>query len=100
MSIASIFFGRKLVGLFVACVTSRLAQLLALSVLALPDSALACSVCFGDPDSPMTRGAAAGVYVMIGIIGFVLTGIASTACFWLARARRINLSAPATRDGS
>lgn len=60
-----------------------------LSMLALPDLARACSVCFGDPESPMAQGAVAGVYVMIGFIGFVLLMIASTGVFWLVRSRRL-----------
>lgn len=74
--------------------------LCSLAILSMSDSALACSVCFGDPDSPMTKGALAGVIVMVGFIGFVLTGIAGTACFWMARSRRINLPAPPTRSSS
>ena len=66
---------------------NRLFPLIAIPLLAMSDSVFACSVCFGDPDSPMTKGAAAGVWVMVGIIGFVLTGIAGTACFWMVRAR-------------
>lgn len=61
----------------------------ALVVLALPGAAQACSVCFGDPDHPMTKGAVAGVYVMIGFVGFVLTGIIGTAAFWMARSRQL-----------
>jgi hypothetical protein len=67
-----------------------LLPLCAIILMALPEAAEACSVCFGDPDHPMTKGAVAGVYVMIGFVGFVLTGIISTACFWMVRTRRIN----------
>jgi hypothetical protein len=54
-----------------------------------PEAAQACSVCFGDPESPMMKGAVAGVYVMVGFISFLLVCIAGTACFWAVRARRI-----------
>lgn len=71
----------------------------ALVVLVLPDAAQACSVCFGDPDHPMTKGAVAGVYVMIGFVGFVLTGIIGTAAFWMVRTRRINATpSPVSMD--
>jgi len=30
--------------------------------------ALACAVCFGDPDSPLTKGALMGVYVLFGVV--------------------------------
>lgn len=77
-----------------------LMALCALGVFAIADSALACSVCFGDPESPMTKGAVAGVVVMVGIVGFVLMGIAGTACFWMVRVRRMQLSLPTSQDRS
>ncbi len=49
----------------------------------------ACSVCFGDPNSPLVKGAAMGVLVLGGVIGFVLTGVAGTCLFWLHRSRRL-----------
>ena len=70
----------------------RFLPFFAILFLTLSDSAFACSVCFGDPDSPMTKGAVAGVYVMMGFIGFVLTGIAGTACFWMFRSRHIDMT--------
>ncbi len=51
--------------------------------------AAACSVCFGDPDSPMSRGVVMGVMVLVGIIGFVLLGVAGTIAFWIHRSRRL-----------
>lgn len=51
--------------------------------------ALACAVCFGDPDSPLTKGALMGVYVLVGVVGFVLAGIAATGVFWVQRSRRL-----------
>lgn len=52
-------------------------------------AALACSVCFGDPDSPLTKGAMMGVLVMVGVVGFVLLCIAGTGVFWMHRGRQI-----------
>ena len=69
----------------------------AVFVLSFPDLAGACSVCFGDPDNPMTKGTVAGVYVMIGFIAFVLVGVAGTATFWMVRSRRLPLSPSADR---
>ena len=51
--------------------------------------AVACSVCFGDPDSPMAKGAVMGVLVLGGFIGFVLLGIAGTGLFWIHRSRKL-----------
>jgi len=53
------------------------------------DSATACSTCFGDPDSAMVKGAIMGVYVLVGVVGFVLVCIAGTGLYWIQRARRL-----------
>ena len=54
--------------------------------LLLADPALACSVCFGDPNSPMAAGARAGVLVLLGVVVVVLVGVASLMIFWSRRA--------------
>lgn len=73
------------------CTPRRLALLavLASGWLATASPALACSVCFGDPDSPMSRGVVMGVMVLVGIVGFVLLGVAGTVAFWIHRSRRL-----------
>jgi hypothetical protein len=43
-------------------------------------SALACPVCFGAPDSPLTKGATSAVWFLLAIIGFVQIGF--VALFW------------------
>ncbi len=48
---------------------------------------MACAVCFGDPNSSMTKGAVAGMLCLLGVILFVLTGIAATGITWARRAR-------------
>lgn len=48
--------------------------------------ALACSVCYGDPNSSMTHGAQAGVLVLLGVIIGVLSLIAALLLFWMRRA--------------
>ena len=52
-------------------------------------SAFACPVCFGDPSSPLTKGATNAVWFLLGVIGFVQIGlIALFVTFWRrARAR-------------
>jgi hypothetical protein len=52
--------------------------------------ALACTVCVGDPASPMTRAAAAGTLFLLAVIGGVLAAIAWTAFSWSRRARRLS----------
>ena len=51
--------------------------------------ALACSVCFGDPNSSMAQGVQAGVLVLLGVVGVVLTGLASLLLFWMRRAANL-----------
>lgn len=48
----------------------------------------ACAVCFGEPNSPMVKGATAGVLVLGGVISFVLLCVAGTGMFWIHRSRR------------
>lgn len=60
------------------------------AVMGMVDSASACSTCFVDPDSAMAKGAVMGVYVMIGVVGFVLAGIAGTGLYWMQRSRRLS----------
>jgi hypothetical protein len=43
-------------------------------------NALACPVCYGSPDDPMVKGANNGVWVLLGVVGFVQIGFA--ALFW------------------
>ncbi len=49
----------------------------------------ACSVCFGDPASPLSKGVAAGVAFLILVISGVLAAIALTAYRWSRRARQL-----------
>ncbi len=51
--------------------------------------ALACSVCFGDPGSSMNQGLQAGMLVLLGVVGVVLTGLASLLLFWMRRAAHL-----------
>ncbi|HEY3052508.1 MAG TPA: hypothetical protein VGK04_03880 [Thermoanaerobaculia bacterium] len=52
-------------------------------------SALACPVCFGAPDSPMTKATTSAVWFMIAIIGLVQIGfVALFVSFW-RRARAL-----------
>lgn len=50
---------------------------------------LACSVCFGDPESAMAKGAVMGVLTLGGIIGSVLLMIVGTGAFWLHRSMKL-----------
>ncbi len=58
-------------------------------MIAVPVIANACPVCFGDPASPLTKGATNAVWFLMGVIGFVQIGlVALFVTFWRrARAR-------------
>jgi hypothetical protein len=43
-------------------------------------AASACPVCFGAPGDPMTKGVSNGVWVLLGLVGFVQIGF--VAMFW------------------
>ncbi len=69
--------------------STSLAILACLGVLLSSQPALACSVCYGDPNSAMTQGAQAGVLVLLGVVGVVLTGFGSLLLFWIRRAAQL-----------
>ena len=52
----------------------------ALVALAVPVLAFACPVCYGPPDDPMVKGTNNGIWVLLGVVGFVQVGFA--ALFW------------------
>lgn len=51
----------------------------------------ACAVCFGDPDSPMSKGLFMGMAVLLGVIVTVLIGIVGTTAFWFHRAKQLTM---------
>ena len=52
-------------------------------------SAFACAVCFGDPNSQMSKGVIAGIFVLVGVVGSVLGGIIAIGISWIAKARQL-----------
>ena len=50
---------------------------------------LACSVCFGDQKSPLSLGAKAGVFFLLGVVGFVVAAIFGVAIYWTRRAKLV-----------
>lgn len=51
---------------------------------------LGCTVCYGDPASPLSKGAIAGVLVLLVAIGSLLVGFAGLFLFWIRRARALD----------
>jgi hypothetical protein len=62
------------------------AFIFALCVLALPNLASACSVCFGDPTSPASKGLAWGVFALLGVVLMVLGAFTAFFVFLARRA--------------
>ncbi len=77
-----------------------LALLVCLAALLTAQPVLACSVCYGDPNSAMTQGAQAGVLVLLGVVGVVLTGLASLLIFWMRRAAQLRAQAEAVEEAN
>jgi hypothetical protein len=54
--------------------------LIVIAILLVPAVLSACPVCYGNPDSPMTKSSNNAILFMIGVIGFVQIGF--IAMFW------------------
>ena len=54
----------------------------------MPRLAGACAVCFGDPDSPASKGLTVAVLFLVGVIVAVLAGVALFAVTMLRRNER------------
>jgi hypothetical protein len=48
---------------------------------------LACPVCYGAPNDPMVKGTNNGVWVLLGVVGFVQLGFAALFLSFWRRAR-------------
>jgi len=48
----------------------------------------ACSVCFTDPSSASSKAVTLAVLFLIGMVGVVLTGVATAIFVWARRAQR------------
>lgn len=64
------------------------------TVASVAQPAMACSVCFGgDANDAMNQGVRAGVLVLLGVAGGVLTGLAGLMIFWVRRASQLRRQA-------
>jgi hypothetical protein len=64
---------------------ARISPLVLTAALLFGSDAHACAVCFGNPDSPMTKSLVAGIWVLLGCIGTLLAGFAGTFGYWIYR---------------
>ena len=70
-----------------------------LVLLAVPRAVLACSVCFGQSDSPLAKATNMGIYFLIAVTVGVLGAFASFFIYLIRRARAYELAA-AAREGT
>ena len=63
--------------------------LLVLALLALPESATACTACYGASDSPLAKGMNMGILFLLGVIGSVLVGITAFFIFVARNSARL-----------
>lgn len=67
------------------------AQVLVLmSMTLLPHAVWACSVCFGDSDSPQAQGASMAILFLLGITFGVLGGMATFFIYLIRRAKNFS----------
>lgn len=59
----------------------------------LPASASACAICYGEPDSPMTRGLTWGILALVLVVAIVLSGVVA---FFVHTLRNESAQPPAT----
>ena len=57
------------------------------AIFILPNSASACAVCFGAPDSQIAKGVSWSVIALLGIVMIVLTGVTAFFVYIAKRAR-------------
>lgn len=63
---------------------------LILSLLSLfPSAAMACTVCFGDPDAPITKAAKVGILFLLIVTVAVLGTFGAVFLKWRKRAREL-----------
>jgi heme/copper-type cytochrome/quinol oxidase subunit 2 len=67
-----------------------------LAVLANPPSVLACAACYGQSDSALAQGMNWGIFTLLGVIGFVLVGVAGFFVFIIRRAATVAAQQAAT----
>ncbi len=60
-----------------------------LGLLAAPRAALACPVCFGNSDSPLAIAMNTGIFVMLVVVGGVLSAFAYFIVYLVRRAKLV-----------
>lgn len=56
-----------------------------------PSIAEACPVCLGDPNSPLAKATASGVWFLLAVVGILLAGFLTVFCCWAYRSRKLQI---------
>jgi H+/Cl- antiporter ClcA len=72
----------------------KTAAIAAVFFAAWPTALLACATCFGDPDSPMTKGMNVGVLVLLFVCGVVLGAIGAFFLYLFKRSKMFIINGP------
>jgi hypothetical protein len=70
----------------------RLSLLTLLTALVVPEWAVACAVCFGDPSSPHAKAATSSVLALLIVTVVVLSAFASFFVSLIFKARNVRLA--------
>ena len=62
----------------------------AAALLLAPSVAQACAVCYGDPNSELTKAMGPGILFLLLCIGMVLSAFAGLFGYWALRMKRLN----------
>lgn len=65
------------------------ALLFAAALLALPKTAAACAVCMGASDSNVAPAINAAIFLMLGFVGTILTGVVGFIFYLARRAKNV-----------
>jgi heme/copper-type cytochrome/quinol oxidase subunit 2 len=67
----------------------RLTVMVSLALILVAQAAAACPVCFGDPNSPMTKGMNSAIIFLLGIVGFIWVAFAALFFTFWRKARAL-----------
>ena len=67
--------------------------LVTLALIAAPEVALACPVCFGQSDAPLALAINRGVIAMLGFVAVVLSAFAAFMLYLYRRAKLVDMTA-------
>jgi|TARA_Y100000294_G_C8532405_1_gene327570 heme/copper-type cytochrome/quinol oxidase subunit 2 len=58
----------------------------------IPQISVGCAVCYGDPQSPMTAGLNQAIFLLLGVIGVILSLVFTAGVFFTKRNKMLTNS--------